>query len=46
MGDNRDESLDSRSFGPIDRSAIIGRVWVRGLPLSRVGTFEAPTYNF
>ncbi len=46
MGDNRDESLDSRSFGPINKSAIVGRVWVRGLPLSRVGTFEAPVYNF
>ncbi len=46
MGDNRDESLDSRSFGPINKSAIVGRVWVRGLPLSRIGTFEAPTYNF
>ena len=46
MGDNRDESLDSRSFGPIARSEIIGRVWVRGLPLSRVGTFETPEYDF
>ncbi len=46
MGDNRDESLDSRSFGPVNRSAIIGRVWVRGLPLSRAGTFEVPEYNF
>jgi signal peptidase I len=46
LGDNRDESLDSRSFGPISGSEIVGRVWVRGLPLSRVGTFEAPEYNF
>lgn len=46
MGDNRDESLDSRSFGPIQKSSIIGRVWVRGLPLSRMGTFEVPEYNF
>ena len=46
MGDNRDESLDSRSFGPISRSSIIGRVWVRGLPLSRIETFEIPEYNF
>ncbi len=46
FGDNRDESLDSRSFGPVKSSGIIGRVWVRGLPLSRLGTFETPEYNF
>ena len=46
LGDNRDESLDSRSFGPVMRSEMIGRVWVRGLPLSRIGTFEIPEYNF
>ncbi len=45
LGDNRDESLDSRSFGPVSVSGIIGRVWVRGLPLSRMGTFALPTYN-
>ncbi len=46
LGDNRNESLDSRSFGPIHASDITGRVWVRGLPLSRVGTFDVPQYNF
>ncbi len=46
LGDNRDESLDSRSFGPVTMDDIIGRVWVRGLPLSRVTTFDIPTYNF
>lgn len=46
MGDNRDESLDSRSFGPVKRSEIVGRVWVRGLPLTRLGTFDVPDYNF
>ena len=46
LGDNRDESLDSRSFGPIHRSDVIGRVWVRGLPLSRIGGFELPVYNY
>jgi len=45
LGDNRDSSLDSRSFGPVTRDDIIGRVWVRGLPLSRIGLFEVPTYN-
>lgn len=45
LGDNRDSSLDSRSFGAITRDDVIGRVWVRGLPLDRIGTFELPTYN-
>lgn len=45
LGDNRDESYDSRRFGPIDRDAIVGRAWFRGYPLSRVGIFQAPDYN-
>ncbi|TAL51386.1 signal peptidase I [Patescibacteria group bacterium] len=45
LGDNRDSSLDSRSFGPITRDDVIGRVWVRGLPISRIGTFDLPVYN-
>ncbi len=46
LGDNRDASLDSRSIGAITIDEIIGRAWVRGLPLSRMGTFELPDYNF
>ncbi|MBI4435450.1 signal peptidase I [Candidatus Uhrbacteria bacterium] len=45
LGDNRDSSLDSRSFGPVARKFVTGRVWVRGLPLSRIGTFDVPIYN-
>lgn len=45
FGDNRGQSLDSRSFGPITRSDIVGRVWVRGLPLSRIATFPVPDYG-
>lgn len=45
LGDNRDESLDSRAFGAVKRAGIIGRVWIRGLPLSRLGTFESPVYK-
>ena len=29
MGDHRDVSLDSRAFGPIAQSEVIGRVWLR-----------------
>ena len=45
LGDNRDASLDSRSFGPVRIREIVGKVWVRGLPISRVGIFESPAYN-
>ncbi len=39
MGDNRASSLDSRSFGPIKRKDIIGRVFVRVLPVDRFTLF-------
>jgi len=45
MGDHRDASMDSRMFGPIDYDSLIGRVWFRGLPIGRIGTFETPGYN-
>jgi len=32
MGDNRTDSEDSRSFGPIDKGLIIGKVWFRYWP--------------
>jgi signal peptidase I len=37
MGDNRTESSDSRVFGPIKRSTIIGRAFVRMWPFTRLG---------
>ena len=46
LGDNRMNSYDSRRFGPIDKSAIVGRAWFRGWPISRVQTFSAPSYTF
>ncbi len=45
MGDNRPESMDSRSFGPVTKDHFIGRVWVRGLPLNRIATFSEPEFN-
>lgn len=39
MGDNRDNSNDSRSFGPVKRDAIVGRVWLRYWPLDQVAFF-------
>ncbi len=46
LGDNRGASYDSRRFGPIKRTSIIGRTWFRGWPLTRITTFGAPEYNF
>ena len=37
MGDNRDNSKDSRVFGPIEKKDIVGRVFFRIWPLSRLG---------
>ncbi len=45
LGDNRSASLDSRYFGPVDRKAIVGRVWLRGWPLDRWKVFEQPIYS-
>jgi signal peptidase I len=37
MGDHRSNSADSREFGPVDITAVIGRAWLRYWP---VNTFE------
>ncbi|MCU1430420.1 MAG: signal peptidase [Actinomycetia bacterium] len=39
MGDNREGSEDSRVFGPIKKSSIVGRVFVRIWPLNRLHFF-------
>lgn len=39
MGDNRDNSLDSRVFGPLDTNDIIGKLVLRLLPLSDAKVF-------
>lgn len=46
MGDNRNFSLDSRSFGPVPRQFIVGRAWFRGWPFDKFTVFQAPMYNF
>jgi signal peptidase I len=39
MGDNRGDSLDSRSFGPISGSLIVGHVVSRIWPLTHLTIF-------
>ncbi|MDP3900077.1 MAG: signal peptidase I [bacterium] len=45
LGDNRNHSKDSRNFGAVKSSFVIGRVVFRGWPFSRLGTFELPDYS-
>ena len=44
MGDNRGNSSDSRTRGPIKKKAIIGRAFIRIWPLGRFGFFHRPKY--
>lgn len=37
MGDNRDNSLDSRYWGPLDKSYIVGKVVVSYWPFNELG---------
>jgi nickel-type superoxide dismutase maturation protease len=39
-GDNRDHSTDSRTFGPLPRGAVVGRVVYRYAPAARAGPVE------
>ncbi len=45
LGDNREQSLDSRIFGPVQRDFIVGRTWIRGWPFNRVTVFDRPNYQ-
>lgn len=44
MGDHRQDSADSRSFGPIDVSNVIGRAWLRYWPFDAFGVLAKPSY--
>jgi signal peptidase I len=40
FGDNRDNSIDSRVFGPLPRSELLGRVLIRFLPFEDFGLVD------
>ena len=44
MGDNRQNSSDSRSFGFVDFNEIIGKGFVRYWPVTDAGVLESPNY--
>lgn len=46
LGDNRNSSKDSRSFGPLPRNLITGKVILRGWPFDRINVFSAPEYSY
>jgi signal peptidase I len=46
LGDNRNASKDSRVFGAVDQSFLVGRVWLRGFPFNRITYFETPQAIF
>jgi signal peptidase I len=44
MGDHRQNSADSRTFGPVPVTQVIGRAWLRYWPFDTFGILETPTY--
>jgi len=45
LGDNREFSLDSRSFGPVKKDDIVGYAWLRAWPVYKMKYFISPEYN-
>ena len=44
MGDHRESSADSRAFGPIKVSSVVGRAFLRYWPASTFGILARPVY--
>ena len=44
MGDHRSNSADSREFGPVDISAVIGRAWLRYWPINTFQILPTPDH--
>lgn len=41
LGDNRSNSKDSRSFGAVDKSFVIGKILFRGWPVNEITLFNS-----
>jgi len=39
LGDNREASSDSRSWGPLKQEYIVGKVWIRAFPFENATVF-------
>ena len=46
MGDNRDQSSDSRSWGVVPKKNIVGRAWYSIYPFSYFGLIRNPQLSF
>ena len=46
MGDNRNHSSDSRDWGPLESTAIIGQATITVFPTQDFGLVQAPSYSF
>jgi signal peptidase I len=44
LGDNRNNSSDSRAFGPVPLENIQGQVWFIYWPMQKLGPIAQPTY--
>ena len=45
LGDNRSNSYDSRRFGAVDKSLVVGRAFFRGWPFNRAAIISEPKLN-
>lgn len=45
LGDNRNASSDSRSWGALSRKNIIGKAWIRAWPVDKFEFIKSPVYS-
>ena len=45
MGDHRQNSADSRTFGPVEIAHVLGRAWLRYWPIGSFSVLPEPAYG-